>query len=66
MVVPEEVSIDVSMDFISGLPKSMKNDVILVVVDRFRKYAHFIPLSHPFTAIEVTQAYLDFVFKLHG
>jgi len=41
-------------------------EVILVVVDRFSKYAHFVALSHPYTAEVVTQAYLDNIYKLHG
>ena len=39
----------VSLNFIEGLPLSNKCDVILMVVDKFAKYGHFIPLSHPLT-----------------
>lgn len=56
----------VSLDFIEGLPKSHNYDCILVVVDKFSKYAHFVPLKHPFTAFQVAMAYIDNVFKLHG
>lgn len=64
--IPKEVWVDVSMDFIEGLPKFYGKEVIFVVVDRFNKYAHFATLSHPFSAIDVAQTYLDHVFKLHG
>lgn len=64
--IPEAVWMDISMDFIIGLPKSASMDVIFVVVDRLSKYSYFIPLSHPFTTIQVAQTYLDNVFKLHG
>lgn len=56
----------VSLDFIEGLPKFNHFDCILVVVDKFSKYAHFIALKHPFTAFQVAMAYVDNVFKLHG
>lgn len=64
--IQEDVLQDVSMDFIEGLPKSSGKDVIMVVVDRLSKYAHFIPLQHPYTAATVAQAYIDNVYKLHG
>jgi len=54
------------MDFIGGLPKSKGKDTILVVVDRLTKYAHFIPLGHPFTATEVVGVFLQEIVRLHG
>lgn len=35
-------------------------------MDKFSKYAHFIPLSHPFTALTVAHAFMDHIYKLHG
>lgn len=55
-----------SMDFITGLPPSVGKDVIFVVVDRLSKYALFMSLKHPYTAMEVSRVYLDDVFKLIG
>jgi hypothetical protein len=43
----------VSLDFIEGLPTSSGFDCIMVVVDKFSKYAHFVPLAHPFSAFDV-------------
>jgi len=56
----------VSLDFIEGLPLSNKKNVILAVIDKFNKYAHFIALAHPYTALQVAQVYMDSVYKLHG
>jgi hypothetical protein len=63
---PDMAWAHVSLDFIEGLPKSQGKEVILVVVDKFTKYAHFIPLSHPYTVHSVAQAFLDNIVKLHG
>lgn len=56
----------ISMDFVEGLPRSKQVNCILVVIDSFTKYAHFVPLSHPFTAAGVDKAFLNNVYCLHG
>jgi hypothetical protein len=38
----------------------------LVVVDKFSKYAHFIVLSHPYTAASVADTFMNNIYKLHG
>jgi hypothetical protein len=57
---------DITMDFIEGLPKYDGFNYILVIVDRFTKYAHFLPLKHPFIAPQVARVTFDGVVKLHG
>lgn len=64
--IPTGVWHDVSMDFIEALPKSEGHTVILVLVDRLTKYAHFIAVKHPYTAATITHLFLDHVVKLHG
>ncbi|XP_047251512.1 uncharacterized protein LOC124886667 [Capsicum annuum] len=64
--IPEGVWTDICLDFIEGLPKFQGKDVILVLVDRLSKYAHFLSLQHPYTAQSVAKSFLDGVFKLHG
>ena len=64
--IPKKPWLDVSMDFVEGLPKSQSKDVVLVVVDRLTKIVHFVPLSHPYTVAKVASLYLQYVFKLHG
>jgi hypothetical protein len=64
--VPDSAGAMVSLDFVEGLPRSGRFNCILVVVDKFSKLVHFIPLCHPFTALTVAKAYMENVYKLHG
>ena len=64
--VPSRVWVDISIDFIEALPKVHGKSVILTVVDRFSKYAHFIALGHPYTAASVARAFFHDIVRLHG
>ena len=63
--LPDKVWKDLSMDFIDGLPKSEGYDVIYVAVDRLSKYAHFVPLKHPYTPAYVDEIFITNIVKLH-
>ncbi|XP_020169998.1 uncharacterized protein [Aegilops tauschii subsp. strangulata] len=54
------------MDFVEGLPKSEGCDSIMVVVDRLTKFAHFVPLHHPSTTVQVARAFWEHIIKLNG
>jgi transposase InsO family protein len=54
------------MDFLEGLPTSGRANAIMVVVDRYSKFAHFIALHRPFSAASVSKLFLDTIFRLHG
>ncbi|GJX10084.1 retrotransposon-related protein [Tanacetum coccineum] len=64
--IPERVWTEVTMDFIKKLHVSNGKSVIMVVVDRLTKYAHFMAMCHPFSASQVAQVFMDNVYKLHG
>lgn len=64
--IPKQAWEVISMDFVEGLPRSANANTILVVVDTFSKYSHFLPLLHPFSALKVAQLFMDCVYKLHG
>jgi hypothetical protein len=53
-------------DFIEGLPRVNGKTVLLIVVDRFSKAAHFILLHHPYTATKVACTFFDVVVRLHA
>ena len=57
----------ISMDFIDGLPRTRRgNDSIWVIVGRFTKTAHFIPVRSNRTAQNLAQIYFKEIVRLHG
>jgi hypothetical protein len=64
--VPTTVWVDIAIDFVEGLPKVKGKSVILTVVDRFSKAAHFLPLGHPYTATSVARVFFDATVKING
>jgi hypothetical protein len=64
--IPAGIWSDISMDFVEGFSKVGGKSVILTVVDRFSKMAHFIPLGHPYTTASVAKAFFDGIVRLHG
>jgi hypothetical protein len=56
----------VTMDFITGLPRTSKqHDSIMVVVDKLTKASHFIPLKTTHKATYVADIFLKEVAHLH-
>jgi hypothetical protein len=64
--IPDRIWEDLSIDFITGLPKSKGYEAILVVVDKLSKYVHFIPPKHPYTAKTIAEVFVKEVVRLHG
>ncbi|CCO37137.1 Retrotransposable element Tf2 155 kDa protein type 2 [Rhizoctonia solani AG-1 IB] len=64
--VPPSPFHTISYDFITGFPKSKGMDAILVVINSFTKFGHFIPTSSKATAQDLAELFVTNVWKLHG
>ncbi len=64
--VPSRPWSHIALDFVTALPPSLGNTVVLTVVDRFSKSAHFIPLPKLPSAKETAATVHNHVFRIHG
>ncbi|KAG5540501.1 hypothetical protein RHGRI_020647 [Rhododendron griersonianum] len=57
----------ITMDFVTGLPRSVKkNTAIWVIVDRLTKSAHFLPVRMTDTMESFSRLYINEIIRLHG
>lgn len=64
--IPKQFFEDLSLDFITRLPKSNGKETILVVIDHLSKYALFFSLPKKFDSKTVARVLIQGVVKLHG
>ncbi|CAM4619083.1 unnamed protein product [Leuciscus chuanchicus] len=64
--IPSRPWSHIALDFVTALPPSQGNTVVLTVVDRFSKAVHFIPLPKLPSAKETALTVVNHVFRLHG
>lgn len=64
--IPEAIWVDVTMDFITGLPSVKYKTVIVVVIDRLSKYGHLGALPANYTSTGVAGFFISEIVRLHG
>ena len=58
--IPELKWDQVTMDFVSGLPRTQKgHDSVWVIVDRLTKVAHFLPVQMTYTLDKLAEIYIQ-------
>lgn len=66
MPIPPSVWHDLSVDFITSLPKVQNKSVIIVVVDRLSKGCHLGALPANYNASMVAEFFVKEIIRLHG
>nr|GEW06533.1 reverse transcriptase domain-containing protein [Tanacetum cinerariifolium] len=57
---------NITMDFVTKLPKTSGQDTIWVIIDRLTKSAHFLPMKETDSMEKLTRQYLKEVVSRHG
>ena len=65
--IPEWKWEDITMDFVTGLPRTPTGkDAIWVIVDRLTKSAHFLAIRVDFSLERLARLYINEILRLHG
>ncbi|KAI3667676.1 hypothetical protein L6452_42745 [Arctium lappa] len=65
--IPEWKWEHITMDFITKLPRTLKNhDTIWVIVDRLTKSAHFLSMRETLPMAKLAKLYIDEIVSRHG
>ncbi|KAJ8769662.1 hypothetical protein K2173_005265 [Erythroxylum novogranatense] len=58
---------NITMDFVAGLPLTQrKHDAVWVIVDKFTKSAHFLPVRSDYSLDRLADLYVNEIVRLHG
>lgn len=64
--IPDRPWSTIGIDFIVKLPNSGGFDSVMVVVDHYSKYCHFIKAKETWSSLDLANAFVDQIFRLHG
>ncbi|KAK8560261.1 hypothetical protein V6N12_013061 [Hibiscus sabdariffa] len=65
--IPEWKWERITMDFVTGLPLTpSKKNSVWVIVDRFTKCAHFLPVHTTYTLDKLAELYIREIVRFHG
>ena len=65
--IPEQKWEDITMDFVTGLPRTpIGKDAIWVIVDQLTRFAHFLAIRVDFSLERLARLYINEIVRLHG
>jgi hypothetical protein len=66
LAVPNSIWRDIVLDFVEGFPRVGGKSVILMMVDRFSRYTHFVILGHLYSVTTIAKAFFDSIVHVYG